>query len=112
MTISGETDQVFKGVSGDVVIDDAGNNKKLTVSNTDGWTDTVIWNPYGDAGKREAFCVRVCGCVCVCFAARGSHPPPCLPFNVLRVVGQPPLRGHLARAGMCPARAGGSAGRW
>lgn len=51
MTISEETDQVFKGVSGDVVIDDAGNNRKLTVSNTDGWTDTVVWNPYGNEGQ-------------------------------------------------------------
>lgn len=53
MTISEETDQVFKGVSGDVLIDDAGNSRKLTVSNTGGWTDTVVWNPYGNAGKRR-----------------------------------------------------------
>ncbi|CAN0538536.1 unnamed protein product, partial [Scytosiphon promiscuus] len=50
MTISEETDQVFKGVTGDVAIDDAGNSRKLTVSNTAGWSDTVIWNPYGSEG--------------------------------------------------------------
>eukprot|EP00752_Nemacystus_decipiens_P005186 g4706.t1 len=50
MSISQETDQVFKGVSGDVSIDDAGNSKTLVVSNTEGWADTVVWNPYGDEG--------------------------------------------------------------
>lgn len=50
MTISEATDQVFKGVSGDISIDDAGNSKVLVVSNTEGWTDTVVWNPYGDEG--------------------------------------------------------------
>ncbi|CAM9113343.1 unnamed protein product, partial [Pylaiella littoralis] len=50
MTISEATDQVFKGVSGDISIDDAGNGKILVVSNTEGWTDTVVWNPYGDEG--------------------------------------------------------------
>lgn len=64
MTISEATDQVFKGVSGDVVIDDAGNSKKLTVSNTGGWTDTVIWNPYGDAGKRGGFFFLFCFLFC------------------------------------------------
>ncbi|CAN0177018.1 unnamed protein product [Ascophyllum nodosum] len=50
LTVSEPTDRVYNGVSGDVVIDDAGNSKKLTVSNLEGWTDTVVWNPYGDAG--------------------------------------------------------------
>lgn len=48
--ISSETDQVFKGVSGDFVIDDAGNSRKLTVNNLGGWADTVVWNPYGNEG--------------------------------------------------------------
>lgn len=53
MSISEETDQVFKGVSGDISIDDAGNSKILVVSNTEGWADTVVWNPYGDEGTQE-----------------------------------------------------------
>lgn len=52
ITISAETDQVFKGVSGDIAIDDAGNSRKLTVSNLGGWADTVVWNPYGSEGEK------------------------------------------------------------
>lgn len=59
IVISKPTDQVFKDVSGDVVIEDAGNNRKLTVSNIDGWKDTVIWNPYGDKGKGRAMLTRL-----------------------------------------------------
>lgn len=51
MAISEPTDQIFNGLSGDLVIDDAGNSRKLTVSNLEGWCDTVVWNPYGDAGE-------------------------------------------------------------
>ncbi|CAM9346589.1 unnamed protein product [Ectocarpus sp. 13 AM-2016] len=50
MTISEEVDQVFKGVTGDISINDAGNSRVLVVSNTEGWADTVIWNPYGNEG--------------------------------------------------------------
>lgn len=52
MTISEEVDQVFKGVTGDISINDAGNSRVLVVSNTEGWADTVIWNPYGNEGER------------------------------------------------------------
>lgn len=53
MVISEETDQVFSGVSGDMVIEDGGNNRKLTVRNVDGWCDTVVWNPYGNEGEAK-----------------------------------------------------------
>lgn len=52
MAISEETDQVFKGVTGDISIDDAGNSRMLVVSNTEGWADTVVWNPYGNEGRQ------------------------------------------------------------
>ena len=42
--------QVYKGVSGDVTIVDAGAGRKLTISSTAGWSDTVVWSPYGDEG--------------------------------------------------------------
>ena len=44
------TVQVYKGVSGDVTIVDAGAGRKLTISSTAGWSDTVVWSPYGDEG--------------------------------------------------------------
>lgn len=50
IVITEPTDRVFGDVSGDVVIEDAGNGRKLTVNNIDGWADTVVWNPYGNEG--------------------------------------------------------------
>jgi len=47
--IEKETDSVYEGVSGEVSLSDAGKKSKLTLSNF-GWSDTVIWNPYGDEG--------------------------------------------------------------
>jgi glucose-6-phosphate 1-epimerase len=50
LTISKETDSVFSGVSGDVQLVDSARARPLTISNTLGWSDTVVWNPYGDEG--------------------------------------------------------------
>ena len=52
--------QVYKGVSGDVTIVDAGAGRKLTISSTAGWSDTVVWSPYGDEGMgyRAFVCVE------------------------------------------------------
>lgn len=50
ITISAETDSVYKGVSGDVVLADSGRPRPLTISNQLGWSDTVLWNPYGNEG--------------------------------------------------------------
>jgi glucose-6-phosphate 1-epimerase len=50
LKIGAETDAVYKGVSGDVTIVDAGAGRKLTISSTAGWSDTVVWSPYGDEG--------------------------------------------------------------
>mmetsp|Transcript_4212 Transcript_4212/g.5482 ORF Transcript_4212/g.5482 Transcript_4212/m.5482 type:complete len:341 (-) Transcript_4212:96-1118(-) len=49
ITISEEYDRVYKGVN-DPVLNDSGTGKKLSVVNTAGWEDTVLWNPYGDEG--------------------------------------------------------------
>lgn len=49
ITIAEEYDRVYKGVS-DPVLKDSGTGKALSVLNTAGWEDTVIWNPYGDEG--------------------------------------------------------------
>ncbi len=50
ITISSETDRVYAGVSGDVVLADSGRKSPLTIANNLGWSDTVIWNPYGNEG--------------------------------------------------------------
>ena len=45
------TDAVYRGVSGDVTLTDAGTRgtpaRELTVRAGGGWRDTVIWNPFG-----------------------------------------------------------------
>jgi len=48
ITIAEPVDSVYAGVSGDVVVEGA-HAKPLTI-NSWGWSDTVIWNPYGDEG--------------------------------------------------------------
>jgi glucose-6-phosphate 1-epimerase len=60
ITIKGETDSVYAGVSGDVVLADAKRKSPLTISNTLGWADTVIWNPYGSEamGYKNFICVE------------------------------------------------------
>ncbi|CAM9685089.1 unnamed protein product [Discosporangium mesarthrocarpum] len=60
ITISQEMDSVYMGVSGEIAVDDAGNNRRLAVSNTEGWKDTVVWNPYGNAamGADNFLCVE------------------------------------------------------
>jgi len=49
ITISEEYDRVYTGVN-DPVLKDTGTGKSLTVANTAGYEDTVLWNPYGDEG--------------------------------------------------------------
>lgn len=49
ITISEEYDRVYKGVN-DPVLADKGTGKTLSVLNTAGYEDTVLWNPYGDEG--------------------------------------------------------------
>lgn len=49
ITITEEYDRVYKGVS-DPGLKDAGTGKMLSVLNTAGWEDTVLWNPYGNEG--------------------------------------------------------------
>jgi len=49
ITISEEYDRVYMGVN-DPVLKDTGSGKSLTVMNTAGYEDTVLWNPYGDEG--------------------------------------------------------------
>jgi glucose-6-phosphate 1-epimerase len=49
ITIGEEYDRVYKGVN-DPVLKDSGTGKALSVLNTAGYEDTVLWNPYGDEG--------------------------------------------------------------
>lgn len=49
ITIGEEYDRVYKGVN-DPVLKDSGTSKTLSVLNTAGWEDTVLWNPFGDEG--------------------------------------------------------------
>ncbi|KAG8462551.1 hypothetical protein KFE25_010376 [Diacronema lutheri] len=50
ITISKETDSVYKGVSGELKLVDSGKGTQLAIECKQGWRDTVIWNPYGDQG--------------------------------------------------------------
>jgi len=50
VAITKEVDSVYAGVSGDVQLVDSKRSKPLTISNVCGWSDTVVWNPYGDEG--------------------------------------------------------------
>ena len=49
ITIEEEYDRVYKGVN-DPVLADKGTGKSLTILNTAGYEDTVMWNPYGNEG--------------------------------------------------------------
>lgn len=59
ITITEEYDRVYKGVN-DPVLQDKGTGKTLSVVNTAGYEDTVIWNPYGneDMGYNNFVCVE------------------------------------------------------
>merc|ERR1719261_778220 len=46
--ITKETDSVYAGVSGDVLLADSKRARPLRIVNSLGWSDTVVWNPYGD----------------------------------------------------------------
>ena len=50
VVISAETDSVYADVTGDVVLNDSGRKHPLTISSSLGWSDTVVWNPYGNEG--------------------------------------------------------------
>jgi glucose-6-phosphate 1-epimerase len=60
VTISKETDSVYAGVSGDVLLADKKRKRPLRISNVLGWSDTVVWNPYGDEdmGYDKFVCVE------------------------------------------------------
>ena len=51
LRVDAATDAVYRGVSGDVTLTDAGTRgtpaRELTVRAGGGWRDTVIWNPFG-----------------------------------------------------------------
>lgn len=49
ITIDQEYDRVYKSVN-DPVLKDTGKGKALSIVNSGGWKDTVVWNPYGDEG--------------------------------------------------------------
>jgi len=49
ITISQETDSVYFGVKDPSVVD-AGKGKKISVVDAMGWTDCVVWNPFGNEG--------------------------------------------------------------
>jgi len=49
ITIAEEYDRVYKSVN-DPVLRDSGTGMALSVLNTEGWEDTVLWNPYGNEG--------------------------------------------------------------
>jgi glucose-6-phosphate 1-epimerase len=50
VAITKETDSVYAGVSGEVLLADSERARPLKIVNQLGWSDTVVWNPYGDEG--------------------------------------------------------------
>lgn len=59
ITITKPTDMLYKGVNGPITITDSGKKTKLTLTSK-GYSDTCIWNPYGDAamGYDKFVCVE------------------------------------------------------
>jgi len=59
ITIGEEYDRIYSGVS-DPVLNDSGTGKSLSVLNTAGWSDTVLWNPFGSEsmGFNNFVCVE------------------------------------------------------
>jgi glucose-6-phosphate 1-epimerase len=59
ITIGEEYDRVYKGVN-DPVLSDKGTGTTLTVDNTAGYEDTVLWSPYGSEamGYNNFVCVE------------------------------------------------------
>ena len=51
---------MYAGVTGDVLLVDKERKRPLTISSKLGWSDTVVWNPYGDEGMgfNEFICVE------------------------------------------------------
>ena len=53
---------MYRRVSGDVTLADAGNSgsaaRELTVCSGGGWSDTVLWNPYGNEARGSSGCSR------------------------------------------------------
>ena len=60
ITIGKETDSVYAGVSGDVQLVDKDRKAPLTIANKLGWSDTVVWNPFGNEamGADSFICVE------------------------------------------------------
>lgn len=59
ITIAEEYDRVYLGVNDPVLVDD-GKKKQLKIVNTEGYKDTVVWNPYGNdaMGYNKFICVE------------------------------------------------------
>ena len=59
IAISAPIDNLYKGVTGPIVITDKGKGTKVTLTSK-GYTDTVVWNPYGNAamGYDKFVCVE------------------------------------------------------
>jgi len=59
ITIGEPYDRIYCGVN-DPVLKDAGRGKSLSILNTKGYADTLIWNPYGndEMGYKKFVCVE------------------------------------------------------
>eukprot|EP00968_Pinguiococcus_pyrenoidosus_P013544 scaffold1228_cov246-Pinguiococcus_pyrenoidosus.AAC.4 len=60
LTIEEETDRCYEGVAGKVEIADVSASRTIVVDNVEGWSDTVLWNPYGNEamGAKNFVCVE------------------------------------------------------
>lgn len=53
VTIDGEVDRIYKGVTGELVIDDESLGRKIRITST-GCSTAVVWNPWIDIAKSMA----------------------------------------------------------
>ena len=64
ISIGAPVDSVYAGVSGDVVLEGA-HASPLTIKNSVGWSDTVVWSPWGSppsTARRSPPSPRACWC--------------------------------------------------
>jgi len=59
IAISEAYDRIYPGVTDPTIVDTTA-NQKITISNSGGWADTVLWNPFGEEsmGFKNFVCVE------------------------------------------------------
>jgi hypothetical protein len=96
--ISKETDSVYKGVSGEVRLLDSGKGTSLAIQCNQGWRDTVVWNPYGNEGRRAPAPARLAATRA---STRAKSAPPLSPCVVMMPSVRSPKRALASAINRC-----------